>query len=286
MSITPRTLLSAVSVALIWLLAACDEQKQAQVKDVVQPKTDADPRAIFKAIFLEAHKKKAMDGDATAQYDLGSWYFNGDEVSQDLEKAVYWWRMAAEQEVPGAMYNLGNCYFFGQGVTKDLIEAAKWFRMAADRGNALAQFNLGNSYFNGDGVAKDEVEAVKWFRKAAKQGNLDAQSSLGACYRNGRGVAQDMVEAVKSFRIAAEQGNAIAQYNLGGCYFAGDGVMKDEIEAYAYWSLAASSFADARTNLILLKKSLPAAARLRGEQRAMQLKNEIETKIAAKKAGR
>ena len=85
---------------------------------------------------------------------------------------------AADQGDASAQYNLGVMYAEGQGVRKDDVEAAKWFRKAADQGLARAQYNLGVMYAEGQGVPKDYVEAEKWVREAADQGLALAQSFL------------------------------------------------------------------------------------------------------------
>ena len=83
-------------------------------------------------------------------------------------------RKAAEQGQAEAQYRLGSCYLEGSGVIKDEAEAVKWYRKAADQGDAMPQFHLANCCFNvancyldGRGVTKDIGEAVMWFRKAA-----------------------------------------------------------------------------------------------------------------------
>ncbi len=85
----------------------------------------------------------------------------------------------AEQGDAKAQFNLGLCYDKGEGVAKDVAEAVKWYRKAADQGVAAAQYNLGVCYQDGDGVTKDACEAVKWYLKAADQGDVRAQCSLG-----------------------------------------------------------------------------------------------------------
>jgi TPR repeat protein len=121
----------------------------------------------------------------------------------------------AEQGNAEAQYNLGLNYFHGHGVSRDHEEAVKWYRKAAEQGHARAQDNLGSCYAKGEGVLRDHKEAAKWFRTAAEQGDADAQNNLGGCYAEGKGVPQDFEEAVKWYRKAAEQGHARAQYNLG-----------------------------------------------------------------------
>ena len=71
-----------------------------------------------------------------------------------------WYRLAAEQGDASAQYNLGGMYANGEGVLKDEAEAVRWYRMAANQGNASAQYNLGAMYANGRGVLKDEAVPV------------------------------------------------------------------------------------------------------------------------------
>jgi TPR repeat protein len=100
-------------------------------------------------------------GDATAQYDLGVSYYNGQgEIGKSM----------------GELFNLGLSYYNGQGVEQDYAEAAKYFRKAAEQGHVSAQNNLGVMYANGQGVTKDNYEAVKWFRKAAAQGDENVKA--------------------------------------------------------------------------------------------------------------
>ena len=87
-------------------------------------------------------KKKAVAGDAAAQYSLGSKYYNG------------------------------------VGVPKDYAEAVKWFRKAAEQGLAFGQTSLGAMYGNGDGVPKDLVQAHVWWNIAGANGDKDAKKLL------------------------------------------------------------------------------------------------------------
>ena len=94
-------------------------------------------------------KRNAEQGDATAQYNLGLCYANGDGVAKDCYEAVKWYRKSAEQGDATAQNNLGLCYEDGVGVTKDLNEAIEWYRKAAQQGidNAKLRLNdLGESW--------------------------------------------------------------------------------------------------------------------------------------------
>ena len=112
----------------------------------------------------------ALQGNAAAQFALGTMYEGGLSVPTDLQQAAYWYRMAAEQGNALAQLNLGVMYGSGRGVRRDEQQAVAWFRKSADQGNAISQRNLGLMYASGEGVPADDRQAVAWFRKAADQG--------------------------------------------------------------------------------------------------------------------
>ena len=65
-------------------------------------------------------------------------------------------------KTPEDMFKLGVMYAEGQGVTKDYKKALYWFEKSAKQGFVKAQNNLGQMYYNGEGVTKDYVIAYKW----------------------------------------------------------------------------------------------------------------------------
>jgi hypothetical protein len=145
----------------------------------------------------------AQQGDARAQFLLGTLYAQGHGVQQDYGAAAQWFRRAAEQGHVAAQYNLGVRYHEGRGVPRDPGQAAAWFQRAAQQGFARAQYNLGVLYANGDGVPRDPSQAAQWFRRAADQEDPKAQYNLGLLYANGDGVPQDPSEAYVWFALAA-----------------------------------------------------------------------------------
>jgi len=69
-----------------------------------------------------------------------------------------------------AQFNLGVMYEKGQGVPQNLQEAVKWYRLVAEQGYASAQYYLALMYYSGKGVPKDYVLAHMWANLAASQG--------------------------------------------------------------------------------------------------------------------
>ncbi|WP_288264747.1 tetratricopeptide repeat protein [uncultured Dialister sp.] len=69
-------------------------------------------------------------------------YENGRGVEQSYEKAAKWYQKAADQGDAVAQYNLGTMYKNGLGVEQSYKKAAKWYRKAADQGLAAAKKKL------------------------------------------------------------------------------------------------------------------------------------------------
>ena len=65
------------------------------------------------------------------------------------------------------------------GLPKDEQRAVEWYRKAAERGQSIAQYNLGRMYETGlGGLPKSPEKAMEWYRKAAAQGHTAAKAAL------------------------------------------------------------------------------------------------------------
>ena len=110
-------------------------------------------------------------------------YEQGRGVAQNYREAMRWFRLAAVQGNPSAQSNLGVMYYKGQGIAQDYAEAMKWYRLAAEQRNPEAQFNLGVMYEEGRGVAQDRVRAHMWYNLAAAVAS-DQNATLAARNRD------------------------------------------------------------------------------------------------------
>jgi TPR repeat protein len=149
---------------------------------------------------------EATSGKADAQTTLAAMYANGDGVAADPDKAVEWYRRAADQGDATAQNNLALFYEAGESVPRDMAEAARWYRKAAEQGAAIAQYNLAVLYRIGLGVPKDGEQAAAWSTKAAIQEQANAQALLASLYARGEGVPRDAVLAYAWLNLAAAQG--------------------------------------------------------------------------------
>jgi len=217
---------------------------------------------------LGSLRKRADQGDAEAQFNLGLWYRDGRSVAHDDSQAVAWWRKAANQGYAEAQFSLGLMYKNGRGVAQDDRQAVAWFQKAAAQGHTWAQHSLGRMYKNSLGTpSKTNAQAVsipiqqqptgqvqpqgagnrplETLRVRAEQGDAKAQSDLGAIYYEvgqmyyvGQDVTRDVGQAMEWFQKAANQGYADAQYSLGLMY-ASRGVAQDDRQAVAWFQKAA-----------------------------------------------
>ncbi|MCB1075667.1 MAG: sel1 repeat family protein [Simkania sp.] len=124
------------------------------------------PTATFKDTEISA-----LQGDKIAQYNMGVFYSLGEEgVSQNYDRALKWYLLAADQGVKEAQTNLGIAYREGRGVPRDYEKAFEYFLLAANQRGKIAQASLGYQYYYGYGIEKNFLEAFKWYTLAAEAG--------------------------------------------------------------------------------------------------------------------
>lgn len=127
---------------------------------------------------LEEWQPLAEEGDARAQFGLGSLYADGFGVAMDDAQALDWFGRSAGQGYPNAQYRLGVMHQNGWGVPMSDESAASWFEKAAEQGFTEAQVALGQVYAAGYSPLFDPVKAYKWFAIAVALDNFDAKIKL------------------------------------------------------------------------------------------------------------
>ena len=71
------------------------------------------------------------------------------DASEYDKEAADWYRKAAEQGDAAGEYHLGHMYTVGEGVEKNPEKALYWFRRAAEKNHLLAVKTLADAYQNG-----------------------------------------------------------------------------------------------------------------------------------------
>ena len=91
---------------------------------------------------LDQIRERADQGDASAQFILGTRYATGEDVPQDYGIAARWFQKAAEQGLVIAQDTLGNYYWAGRGVPKNVTQAYYWSVLARQGGNQASQLRV------------------------------------------------------------------------------------------------------------------------------------------------
>ena len=160
----------------------------------------------------EQLEQLAEDGDAYAQYIIGTAYRDGGLLIPDTAKAQKLLERAAEQDLDAAQYALGKLYLSDDADIHDPAKGIYWLKRSADNGNDYAAYRLGKEYLSGENVSKDTSTAAEYLRQAADNGSAYAQYLLGKLTLMGEGVPKDMDAAYEWFAAARDNGHAYAEF--------------------------------------------------------------------------
>ena len=162
----------------------------------------------------EQLEQLAEDGDAYAQYIIGTAYRDGGLLIPDTAKAQKFLECAAKQEIDAAQYALGKLYLSDDADVRDSAKGIYWLKRSAENGNTYAAYQLGKEYLRGAHAAKDAETAAFYLNQAANEGSAYAQYLLGKLYLMGEGVPKDMDVAYEWFAEAEQNGHEYAGYFL------------------------------------------------------------------------
>lgn len=125
---------------------------------------------------IESLEDSASAGNEKAQLKLAIMYLDGRGVTADIGKAMFYYHMAAEQEVAFAQFKLARLYLDGDHIDPDPKQGLAWLLRAAKLGFVEAQLDLSRLYEQGPGIAQDLVEAHKWLSIASSLTDVDLNS--------------------------------------------------------------------------------------------------------------
>lgn len=223
----------------------------AQEDTAEEDETLASMSTPEKAVYY--FRKAAEKKYAPAQYELAECLMSGKGCKKSAEEAFLAYKQAAEQGEPRAVYALARCYHLGLGTARDNKKAAAGYLKAARLGNAVAMYNAGALLQRGaDGLPKDAQGALKWYTSAAEQGYTPAFYALGDCYNLGIGTEVNRVKAAEYYQKGSAAGDVRAKHNLAVCLAKGEGAVQDVAAAYKLFDEAAQkNYAPAQYNAAL-----------------------------------
>jgi len=174
----------------------------------------------------------AESGNASAQFYMGSLYFNGlgvienkQEAEQLRSSAIKIFKEQAENKNKEAISKLGRILADGSQVDDtNFLEELKWLKLASSNGCREASFMLGNIYNTGHKINEtnesdffpiiNQKEAFKWFKISAEQGMAFGMINVASFLRLGTGVEQDLKEAFKWYNIAVLSYKKMVNYRF------------------------------------------------------------------------
>lgn len=247
--------------------AATSKNQSNKITASIEPILIEDEEEAYLFSIRNCHSE-ALNGNVSAQFELGKRYEYGHGLPKDEKQACGWyWKAAEQKHMPAieyiqkkatagsawAEYLCGWLYEKGYGVLQNATKAVYWIKRAVDRHYPLAQFCMAQLYDAGNRVNKNEEEAINLCHQAAKQGcdqalqwlekkaeqDAEALYALGILYFEGIGVPENKTKAFDYIQKAAKQNQPKAQYQLILCYENGYGVEKDEKQAVKYCTLLA-----------------------------------------------
>lgn len=208
---THRNIFKAALVITTAALCACGN---AETKVSAEKEAKVDNTLISVAHPYPEMEEAARNGNAMAQFNMGVLFDEGEEVAENDEVAVSWYKMAAEQDFAPAIMSLGEMYQKGYGVEKDFDKAMSLYQEAAVMGNVEAQLTLGIIYQSERTGPYNEELSARMFRAAADQGNVLGMTRIGAKYADGRGVERDYIQGYMWSYLAAKYGSKEAEINM------------------------------------------------------------------------
>ena len=87
-------------------------------------------------------------------------------VDKNVERGMYFMRLAADQGLPEGLEQLGRYYHIGHFVQADINQAIVYLREAASMGNLKAKIRLVNIFLEGEGSPYDYEDAYRWLHHA------------------------------------------------------------------------------------------------------------------------
>ncbi len=219
----------------------------------------------------------AVKGDAEAQADLGSSYWFGEDVPENINAAVYWLKKSMAQgnllakhvlaliyistteykntkeglallretakENPYAATTLSDLLIFGEiyGIKQDPEASYKAALKGAKEKDEEAFALLAFFYFAGEGAVDTDPKLAFEYAQKSKDEPL-SNAVLSWMYHQGSPMEKDDAKAFKYAQIAAEEGDFLGTGLLSYYYYSGLGTEQNYEKAFEYAELASEYF--------------------------------------------
>ncbi|MCX4328173.1 MAG: tetratricopeptide repeat protein [Lachnospiraceae bacterium] len=195
------------------LLYIQEEEEEDDIPDPVVEYKRMEEAKFYKHMNIRNKRalKKAFQGNASSQCEMGDYYAEKDGGHLDYQEAAKWYSASARKGYERASFELGKLY----DQNPPEIEGAKdkairVYTKMAEQGFPTAQCILGMKYWFGDGVEVDLNKAIGWLKKAAAQKHDTATRNLADLYA----AVSDSENAYRWYKIGAGQGDDYCRKKL------------------------------------------------------------------------
>lgn len=224
-----------ISILLSMLLTTMYSYANSKTSGIAIQKT-------YESYPLQKVISLAKKHDHNAQYDLSERYSKGiGGVKKDMQKAIHWALLSAEQNNSGALNSLGYFHHEGLGFPKNATLAFTYYKKGAEQGNRISIYNVGYCYMMGCAERIDQAKAARLFQIASDLGYVPAKVRLGYAYDEGAGVKKDKYKAYTLYKEAALAGEPSGQFNLSLLYYMGEGIPENNTFALMWRYIAAKN---------------------------------------------
>ena len=167
--------------------------------------------SIVRDMIIELFEDAYAEGNGDAMNDLGSVYYDGSRgFEQSFEKAVKYYKLAAEKGSRQAQENLGYCYYYGRNMLVDYEKAFHYFALGAFDGHIISLYKIGDMYMNGYYVEKNPTEAFHIYTRCLDTMTDEAAEicagpvflRVGNAFLKGEGTEANAMSALICFQKA------------------------------------------------------------------------------------
>ncbi len=225
---------AASHLALLYHEGKGVEQNDEMASRLIEHSQELMQWQLFGKMPLSVVLNEAEKGNPTAMHQLGDRYQKGDGVEQDMEKAVEWWKKAAEQGDVSATHNVGVYYYEHE----DLPNAKEYLKKAISLGFLDSYYTLAFCYLHNAAVEGNVQKGIDCLEAAAKKGHLESQWQLACIYHDGTYGTKDLDKARYWLDKCLEAEYPMAHYAMAGSLVHGDMYPKDLGKALEHYRKA------------------------------------------------
>lgn len=201
----------------------------AETDNMVKPAIEAFQSGRH-AKAIDLAKPLAEKGNADALYLMGFAHETGQGAEASREKALEFYRKAAELKQKDAIYRM-SFLLLASDKQEEREQAKQALESAVKDDPTVAARILGEAYLRGRLSSQaDPEKAVFWWKQASEAGDIPSMMLLGRFYEGQFGFPEkkDLKEAYAAYSKAAGLGNAAAMAALGSRLLSGEEKSRDE----------------------------------------------------------